>query len=154
MRLKSFVAVMSMIFGVATSAEAGDLLVSTDKYMADKTARISEIKQMCRQKIQQVALSGGQQAMYFVCAFDTAHTTGFNALTQDNKKLVDLTKIQTEDYTFEMMAVIHSAVKDCRRQFDGGKGSADADSVAYCVAMRGYAYGKKYAKRYLDGSPM
>lgn len=126
---------------------AGPLMQSTDKYMSDKNARVAEVQQLCRSKVSETKLdNNGKQTMLYVCAFDTGHTTGFSAQTQDAGKVVDLTKVQTTDYTFEMMAVIQSEIKSCSQT----NSTNSQPDVIYCMAMKGYSHGKKYGQAYLE----
>ncbi len=135
---------------LVSSTQAGALLISTDKYMLDRHARVSEIRSLCKAPLDRVKVDSGKQTMLFVCAFDVSHTTGFNASTQDAGVLADLHEIQTMDYTFEMMSVLHSVIKKCLRDLNVADEDAwQSDKVTYCVAMRGYDYGKRYGLQHL-----
>lgn len=143
-------AVAAVLLPLVSTANAGSVLGGVDKYMADKPARILEIRKLCQGTLDRVKVESGKQTMLFVCAFDTAHTTGFNAATQDKGQLADIHKIQSMDYTFEMMNVIHQSVKECMKPRNITPSNAwQDDDVAYCVATRGYEYGKLYGQKYL-----
>ena len=145
-------AVAAVLLPLVSTANAGIVLSGVDKYMADKPARILEIRKMCQGTQDRAKVESGKQAMLFVCAFDTAHTTGFNATTQDRGQLADIHKIQSMDYTFEMMNVIHRSIKECMKPRNITPANAwQDDDVAYCVAMRGYEYGKLYGQKHLEG---
>ncbi|NVZ66378.1 hypothetical protein HX867_30150 [Pseudomonas gingeri] len=134
---------------LASQAIAGPLMQSTDKYMSDKNARVTEVQQLCRSKLASTKQdNNGKQTMLYVCAFDTGHTTGFSAQTQDAGKVVDLAKIQGTDYTFEMMSVIQSEIKSCSQ----ANNTQTQSDVIYCMAMKGYSHGKKYGQVYLEQS--
>lgn len=136
---------------VVSDANAGSVLSGVDKYMADKPARILEVRKLCQGTQDRAKVESGKQAMLFVCAFDTAHTTGFNAATQDKGQHVDIHKVQSMDYTFETMNVIHKSIKECMKVRNITPTNAwQDDDVAYCVAIRGYEYGKLYGQKHLD----
>lgn len=141
----------TVLLSLVSNANAGTVLSGVDKYMADKPARILEVRKMCQGAQDRAKVESGKLAMLFVCAFDTAHTTGFNATTQDKGQLVDIHKVQSMDYTFETMNVIHKSIKECMKPRNITPANAwQDDDVAYCVAIRGYEYGKLYGQKHLD----
>lgn len=145
-------ALTTLLTSIVSNANAGTVLTGVDKYMADKPARVLEIRKLCQGHQDRAKVESAKQTMLFICAFDTAHTTGFNAITQDSGQFPDIHKIQSMDYTFEMMGVIHSVVKTCMKTMNVAPGNAWQDNeVAFCVATRGYEYGKRYGQQYLAG---
>ena len=153
MRKQSFYLAILLSLGQASAlATTSGLLESTDAYMADRQARISEIYKLCTKHT--ASSMGGtehKRMLLSMCAFDTGHTTGFNATTQAQGKVVDLAKVQSTMHTMELMGALSGEIKKC--QAETGRSSVD-DSVLYCVALRGYSSGKRYGKRYLKGQEM
>ena len=147
-----YLAVALATVGLSAKAATNGLIQSTDEYMGKKPARIAEIHAMCAKYAEASKGNSDQkQLLLGVCAFDTSHTTGFNAVTQAHGKVADLTKVQTSDYTMSLIGSISSEIKKCQAKRDRSLG---ADEDLYCVAMRGYAVGKLYGQRYLDGKKM
>lgn len=147
-----YLAVLFPLTQAPASTAAIGLLESTDAYMADRPARISEIYKLCTKHT--ASSMGGpehKRLLLSMCAFDTGHTTGFNATTQAQGKVVDLAKVQSTTYTMKLMGALSGETKKC--QAETGRRSVD-DGVLYCVALRGYSSGKRYGKRYLRGQEM
>jgi hypothetical protein len=85
-----------------------------------------------------------------VCAFDVAHVTGFNAVTQARGKFVDVKSVQSIDYTMELIATVRKNLKECK----GPSVKRASEQDIYCVMMHGYSAGKPYGRRYLRGEAM
>ena len=154
--MKRFIYLTGVVLAVTLAASAKatttGLIQSTDEYMGMKSARIAEIHVMCAKYA--AASKGGsdqKQLLLGICAFDTGHTTGFNAVTQAQGKAIDLSKVQTSEYTMKMLGTIPSETDKCRAKSERSFG---ADDDLYCLSMRGYAVGKRSGQRYLDGKKM
>lgn len=138
------------------NADAGNLILETDQFMENKNDRIKEAKNICTPVANRSAATDteGKESIFYVCVFDIAHTTGFEAVVTDAGKKIDIRTVQDKEYTFRMIGNIGMDIGACT--FDAGKSGKNkadqTDSIIYCVIKKGYAYGKDYGFLYLKKS--